>query len=183
MSTPETITTVSTKDGLHHALPLLLEVFMEDPSWTGYYPDRATRKRALTRYYRKALNNAFAHGAVDTLVSGERIVAVALWDAPYPATLWRRVVTKLTGQKPDTPSWHLEGIVVYPEGRGRGYGTKLLEHGLARADRDNETTTLEATSPASKRLYERHGFQALTDTGFSPGQREIEMLRNPAQAA
>jgi ribosomal protein S18 acetylase RimI-like enzyme len=62
---------------------------------------------------------------------------------------------------PDEPHWYLPLIGVDPRRHGRGYGSALLRHALALCDRDGAPAYLEATSSASKRLYERHGFQAL----------------------
>jgi GNAT superfamily N-acetyltransferase len=69
---------------------------------------------------------------------------------------------------------------VDPIAQGRGLGSALLQHVLEACDRDRLPAYLEATSPRSRNLYERHGF-AVVDTiqaGTSPPM--WAMLREPA---
>jgi GNAT superfamily N-acetyltransferase len=46
------------------------------------------------------------------------------------------------------------------ERQGRGLGSELLAPVLRRCDREGVPAYLEASSVQSKRLYERHGFEA-----------------------
>ena len=68
------------------------------------------------------------------------------------------------------PHWYLPLIGVDVTKQGRGYGSALLRHALERCDRDGLPAYLEATSPLSKTLYERHGFEELgvIQEGTSP---------------
>jgi GNAT superfamily N-acetyltransferase len=59
------------------------------------------------------------------------------------------------------PHWYLSLIAVDVVKQGLGYGSELLRRGLARCDADRLPAFLEATSPRSKALYERHGFEAI----------------------
>ena len=63
--------------------------------------------------------------------------------------------------EPAEPYFYLRQIGVDPPLRGHGCGTALLVAGLAEVDRQNSTAYLEATSNASRKLYERHGFVTL----------------------
>jgi GNAT superfamily N-acetyltransferase len=45
--------------------------------------------------------------------------------------------------------------------QGAGLGSALLRHRLARADADGLPAYLEASSPRSRALYLRHGFEDL----------------------
>jgi GNAT superfamily N-acetyltransferase len=80
---------------------------------------------------------------------------------------------------PKEPHWYLPFIGVDPVKQGAGYGSALMLHALKAVDRDGLPAYLEATSPGSKRLYERHGFEALGEiqTGDSPPM--WPMLRKP----
>jgi len=80
---------------------------------------------------------------------------------------------------PHEPHWYLPLIGVDLTQQGRGYGSALLRHALARSDRDGLPAYLEATSPLNKRLYERHGFEEIgvIQAGASPPL--WPMLRKP----
>jgi ribosomal protein S18 acetylase RimI-like enzyme len=67
-------------------------------------------------------------------------------------------VERLDEHHPGEPCWYLPFIGVDPPCQGRGYGSRLLVHGLTRCDRDHLPAYLEATSARSRALYERHGF-------------------------
>ena len=71
---------------------------------------------------------------------------------------------------PTEPHWYLPLIGVDVTRHGCGYGSALLRHALERCDRDRLPAYLEATSPRSKALYERHGFEELgvIQAGGSP---------------
>ena len=47
---------------------------------------------------------------------------------------------------------------VEPASQGRRLGSTLLQHNLDKCDRDGLPAYLEATSPRSRNLYARHGF-------------------------
>ncbi|HXY86469.1 MAG TPA: GNAT family N-acetyltransferase [Gaiellaceae bacterium] len=81
---------------------------------------------------------------------------------------------------PRDEHWYLPLMGVDPIAQGRGLGSALLQHVLEACDRDRLPAYLEATSPRSRNLYERHGF-AVVDTiqaGTSPPM--WAMLREPA---
>jgi ribosomal protein S18 acetylase RimI-like enzyme len=60
---------------------------------------------------------------------------------------------------PKTPHWYLWALGVDPRLQGRGIGSALLRHALARVDAERADAYLEASNPALVPLYERHGFQ------------------------
>jgi len=78
---------------------------------------------------------------------------------------------------PTEPHWYLPFIGVDPTKQGLGYGSALLIHALKNADRDKLPAYLEATSPGSKRLYERHGFEALGEIQAADSPPMWPMLR------
>lgn len=108
--------------------------------------------------------------------------------------------------RPTEPHWYLEEIVSSPQARGRGVGSALLTHrlgiidaaaanspdvapGLTAAPDTREAATaastptltaLEATTPDSRRLYERFGFEAVGQTPTQPGQASTAMVRRSA---
>jgi ribosomal protein S18 acetylase RimI-like enzyme len=60
---------------------------------------------------------------------------------------------------PNTPHWYLWTLGVDPRLQGRGVGSALLRHALARIDDEGADAYLEASNPALVPLYERHGFE------------------------
>lgn len=59
-------------------------------------------------------------------------------------------------------------LTVVPAAQGRRVGSRLLAHGLERAG--DMPVALESTTPGSRRLYERCGFELvelITDAGGS----------------
>ena len=55
--------------------------------------------------------------------------------------------------------WYLPVIGVDPARQGMGLGSALLTHVLAECDREGKPAYLEASSPRSRDLYLRHGFE------------------------
>ena len=91
---------------------------------------------------------------------------------------------KMGEYHPTEPHWYLPLIGVDVSKRGRGYGSTLLRHALERCDRDGLPAYLEATSPRSKPLYERHGFEELgmIQEGSSPPLWPMQPARPRAVA-
>lgn len=81
--------------------------------------------------------------------------------------------------RPHYPHWYLTDLAVDPGSQGLGIGSALLRDRLAKVDADGLPAYLEATTPASRRLYERHGF-AYVDTINPEGPSAFAMVR-PAQ--
>ena len=86
---------------------------------------------------------------------------------------------QMAGFHPHEPHWYIPLIGVDPVFQGLGYGTKLMRHGLVACDRDQLPAYLEATSPASRSLYERHGFRALGEIRSGDSPPLFPMLREP----
>jgi GNAT superfamily N-acetyltransferase len=80
---------------------------------------------------------------------------------------------------PHEPHWYIPLIGVDPVFQGRGYGTQLMRHGLVACDRDQQAAYLEATSPANRQLYERHGFRVLGEIRSGDSPPMFPMLREP----
>lgn len=66
-------------------------------------------------------------------------------------------------------------LATKPLQQHRGAGTMLLEDILAEADKAGVECYLEATDTA-KRLYERHGFETITELRFDPAKYGIKGL-------
>ena len=73
------------------------------------------------------------------------------------------------------PAAHSRG----PGATGEGLGSALLMHALEISDRDKLPAYLEATSPHNRRLYERHGFEAIGEIQAADSPPMWPMLRKP----
>lgn len=102
---------------------------------------------------------------------GERFLAELVeLCGPYAGRM-TEVVALLDDHHPYEPHEYLWFLGVVPGAQGRGIGSALMAPVLERADRAGVPAYLEATSPGSKALYERHGFTAtapLTTAGAPP---------------
>ncbi|MFC7430456.1 MULTISPECIES: GNAT family N-acetyltransferase [unclassified Agrococcus] len=169
---------------------------LDDPVGRRAVRTRHDRLRRMTGLYEAELRlGAFAHGHVDVAVEddGESILGVAAWVRPdacsdLAATVRQapryvhaigiahavsaiRALLRRRRARPDAAHWLLADVAVVEHARGRGIGAALLQHGLERCD---GAVYLEATTPGSQRLYERHGFVVhrrigLVDGGFPLG--------------
>ncbi|TVR26667.1 MAG: GNAT family N-acetyltransferase [Nitriliruptor sp.] len=70
------------------------------------------------------------------------------------------------------PVWHLAFLGAAPEHRGRGLARRLLDRQLVRCDEDGVAVWLETTDPVNPPIYERFGFEVVTqleDAAWLPG--------------
>lgn len=88
--------------------------------------------------------------------------------------------TMCEAERPAEPHWYLYMIAVAPEARGTGTGSALLRHGLERVDADGVPAHLESTSPGSRRLYERLGFEQVAVLDAPPLPSAYWAMTRPA---
>jgi len=67
----------------------------------------------------------------------------------------------LGGHLPEEPCWFLDILAVEAAARGKGYGRRLIEHGLSRAHGEGLPAFLETSRPENVPLYERFGFHVV----------------------
>jgi ribosomal protein S18 acetylase RimI-like enzyme len=177
-------------------LDVLTLAFASDPCARYAWP---SSREYLRAYPRLALalggrglqhDTAFVTGAFD---------AAALWlppgVEPDATALGELIEDTLSGERqavigevaaqmdefhPKEPHWYLAMIGVDPARQGRGLGSALLKHTLARCDEQHSIAYLESSNPRNVPLYERHGFEVLgliQPHDFPP---LIPMLRMPA---
>ena len=80
------------------------------------------------------------------------------------------VFARMGESHPKEPCWHLRLLGVDPPLQGRGYGSALLDVTLRDLDELHVAAFLESTSPGSRALYERWGFEVTDEiqVGDSP---------------
>ena len=173
---PATATTVRA------AAEVLAHAFADDPTIARFVaPGVSNRHRRLVDMFLSEMHTC-GFERVDTAVrtdTGE-VVGAAVWAGPghvaprWVAARWYLVWVRslrLSGMRvartyekgsephrPAGPHWHLLDIGAAPSARGLGVGRALLQHRLAVVDAEGLPARLEATTDASRRLYERFGF-------------------------
>ena len=177
------------------ALTTIGAAFRNDPIARWVYPDDATYEAAFPR-----VADAMAGGAFDSnsAYATSDLGGAALWLPPgvhsdgdamgaiMAETVDESQMDDLMGFSEmqaamhiHEPHWYLPLIGVEPKYQGKGYGSQLLSHALAIVDRDHLPAFLEATTPDSRRLYERHGFVSVGEIQFGSSPAMWPMRRDP----
>ena len=136
--------------------------------------DPRTRLESMSAQFSILVAHARDHGQVEMTSDGH---AVEVWvdltaPIPPPARYEERLREAcgtriaqfealdeaLDQAHTHAPHHHLAFLAVRPGHQDRGRGTALLEHHLAELDERDIAGYLEASSPANRRLYARHGF-------------------------
>jgi GNAT superfamily N-acetyltransferase len=179
--------------------------FLDDPVMTWVFRDASRRRAQLSALWRHLATGVYlpAGGCTALAEPGAEVAATALWrppDAPENQYFEEHIedlvtdlgedlarlgtVGDLMGEHhPEEPHWYLLALGTRPERQGHGLGARLLGHTLTELDRSGTAAYLEATSPRSRALYERHGFEV---TGVielpEDGPLLWPMWRPPARA-
>jgi GNAT superfamily N-acetyltransferase len=172
---PRLVPAGSSPEGVAQILAL---AFHDDPLTAWMAPDVVQRPRKLAAMVESLLRHHYLRTGEVWVADGG---AAALWappGAPEPpdqmgfemAELFGEDVLRLgelfreLGERhPSVPHWYLGMLGAVPERQGHGLGSALLRTVLDRADAAGEPAYLEATSPRSRRLYERHGFELMEE--------------------
>lgn len=179
----------------------LASAFIDEPSVVAMLGRGAGRFNKLIQLFQLQLGREYLRtGVVDLALIDNEIAGAALWSAPragsgsalaqlrlvpaYLNVLGRdflraaRLESNSLRVRPKQPHWYLYMLGVAPEHQGRGVGGRLLDHRLALLP-DDEPAYLEASQPASARLYARHGF---TNIGAVPllAGRTMQGMWRPA---
>ena len=180
---------------------LFAEVFAEDPVWTALAPHDVSRAKIIRTTFRHALKNG-GHEHFDVVRDANGEVLAALnYEPPQSGSAGGELIDRVLGgaswavsptmrrsfkhdaavhsHRPKGPHWYLRDLVVSRQARGMGVGSAVLRSRLQKVDEDGLPAFLESTSEASKRLYERLGFQHLETVEVVPGAKSFIMVRPP----
>ena len=187
--TARPVTTVTETEVL---VPVLTLSFSADPFVRWLLPDPAAFVRTFGQLSRLHGRRIAEHGGAYAL---EDFRGAALWYPPsvtpdtealreigQEAGITRKVAAvfgELAAYEPDEPHWYLRQIGVDPAWQGRGLGGTLLAAAFEVIDRAGEAAYLEATTPGSRDLYERHGFRTLAEVSVDGSPPLWPMLREP----
>lgn len=186
----------ATMDDLAEASAVLADAFADDPVMVWAFPDVAARPRLVQALFGYLAEHVYYPQGQCT-VAGE---AATLW-LPAGVTVgdefWaehgdafaaaiegqiERIATlaaTMDEHHPHDPHRYLLAIGVRPSAQGRGLGGRLLAHTLSQVDERGEAAYLEATSPRSRVLYQRHGFEVVTEFAVDGGPPVWPMWRAP----
>jgi GNAT superfamily N-acetyltransferase len=167
----------ATTADLGAAAYVLAAALHDDPTVSWLVPDDQRRRAMLPAIMELFAEHLQLHGENHVNEAGS---GAALWlppeAAPTPESEERlgAGLVALTGEDiarfdqligtfeanhPTEPHYYLMLLGVIPDRQGAGIGSALLHTVLDRADREHLPAYLAATSPRSRALYERHGFE------------------------
>jgi ribosomal protein S18 acetylase RimI-like enzyme len=197
-ATPVIVTAPSdTDEARQRALGTLLTAFATDPVMRWFWPDPASYLAGFGATLRAIRDVAGPVPTTVDLLPGA--VAAAMWGPPgwdneldelgpifetsVAPSRQREVFAffeRFTSHHPSEPHWYLPLVGVDPPNQRRGHGSTVLRMGLERCDRDGTIAYLEASSPDNRRLYERHGFEAIAVVQVADSPPVWPMIRPSA---
>lgn len=187
----------ATTADLGAAAYVLAAALHDDPAVSWLVPDEERRRATLPAIMELFAEHFQPHGENHVNESGS---GAALWlppdAAPTPESEERlgAGVVALTGDDiarwdafmemqeanhPAEPHYYLMLLGVIPDRHGVGIGSALLHAVLDRADGEHLPAYLEATSPRSRALYERHGFEVTGELRYADCPPLWAMWRAP----
>lgn len=164
-------------DEFDRAIASLVAAFIADPFIRWMFPDAGQYLRYFPQVLKYFAGAAFDH---DGAYRSEDFRAAACWLPPgvHPdeealgdvmlrgvagesqANVFA-VLEQVGDSHPEVPHYYLPAIGVEPMMQGQGYGSALLQKGLAVCDERRTAAYLESTNPANIPLYERFGFEVV----------------------
>lgn len=177
------------------AVSVVALAFSADPICRWAYPDPDRYYRYFPPFIRAFAGAAFEVGTAYVTddysgaalwlppgVHGDEEALLAIIDESIPAELQGplfEMVEQQAESHPDRPHWYLPMIGVDPVHQGKGVGSRLLERALAICDAEGLPAYLESTSPGSRKLYERHGFEVVREIQVADSPPMWPMIREP----
>lgn len=184
---------------------LYAEVFVDDPVWTAIVPSDRARPRVIKRSFARELSGGRTRHVDVVRGPGGQVIGCLNYQTPdsssHAQAWWERALDSVAARvvpwarrserhesvmatfHPAEPHWYLRDLVTSPAARGRGLGKALLDNRLALIDKDPLPVFLESTTPASRRLYERYGFECVGTVSELPGTESFAMIRPAVTAA
>jgi GNAT superfamily N-acetyltransferase len=179
----------------------LARAFESDPGFSHLLPEPEGRADRLRLFFKTELE---AIGIPSGLAwTTEELIGGAIW---LPPDAWRVPISttmretgpmlrvfgrrlplalrsrlRMERKHPRRPSHtYLAVMGVAPEWQGKGLGTALMRPGLESLDADGRAAYLEASTPRSRELYRRNGFEVTGEFDLpSDGPPIWQMWREP----
>ena len=173
-ATAPSISTVSATDK-ERAIATITTAFTGDPVLRWVLPDSHQFLTFFPELIRRFAGKAFGD---QSAYAADAFMGASLWLRPgvepdqeplveiiqqaVPESDQEKVFAmfeKMGEAHPHEPLWYLPVIGVDPARQGMGLGSAMLTHVLAECDGEGKPAYLEASSPRSRDLYLRHGFE------------------------
>jgi ribosomal protein S18 acetylase RimI-like enzyme len=173
----------------------IVRAFMNDPAARWMYPNPAQYCEHFPKFVRAFGGRAFETGMVHR---ADEFRGAALWLPPRvrpdedaitkliscsvaerDQAVMFSVFERMGHYHPSTAHWHLSLLGVEPQEQGKGYGSALLHHALARCDAEGALAYLESSNEQNIPLYQRHGFEVLGRIQVGTSPPITPMLRQP----
>ena len=177
------------------AVAAIVAAFLTDPLARFAWPSPHDHLRGMPRVADEFAGGSFEHGTA--YVSAD-FCGTALWLPPgvQPnGEALERVLRdtakrehlddllatfeKMEQSHPEEPHWYLAIVGVEPNAQGRGLGTDLMRHAVARCDQEGALAYLESSNPRNISLYLRHGFEVIGEIREGEAPLVTPMLRRP----
>lgn len=167
----------------------LARAFATDPVVDWFVRDDGRRERALKTWFDFAVTKLGLPGGETWMA--EDASTVALWIPPPQDVMQLSLVDEIAAiptflsvvsfsrlgrmqrlraafdaNHPKAPHWYLFFLAVEPDRQGQGLGSAILKATLDKVDAKREAAYLEASSEKNVPLYQRHGFEIVSE--FSP---------------
>jgi ribosomal protein S18 acetylase RimI-like enzyme len=177
------------------AVNLQLMAFGADPLMRWFWPEPNEYVRHFPAFVDAFARGAFEHRAAhatDDFLGGalwlppgvtpdiEALVKIFNEAVPEPARSESfGMLEQINAAHPHEPHWHLAFLGVDPTRRGKGTGAALLRYALSRIDQQHLHCYLESSNPANISLYERHGFEVVSEVRVGGSPPVTPMVRAP----
>jgi GNAT superfamily N-acetyltransferase len=176
---------------------VLADSFFADPVIAWCVPDPARRAAILPPFFALITATILPFEEVYLTETGGAALWVPAGEPPVPEADEARfgealvdmvgddaertlaIVELLETHHPTEANQYLWLLGVVSAAQGLGIGSSLLASMLRRCDRDGTPAYLEATSPANRRLYERHGFVVRDEIAVADSPPLWTMWRAP----
>jgi ribosomal protein S18 acetylase RimI-like enzyme len=178
---------------------VLSDAFAEDPVFT-WFCGQPRIYREFFRFEAEALYERHSHVYVNEARTG-----AAMWLPPGVAARvplhWRilpvasklvatagltgarraRILDKtMSASHPSERHFYLRSIGVRRESQGRGTGSALIQAGLDLCDRHHVPAYLESSNERNNALYQRHGFEIVSEASLPERGPTIWFMRRDA---
>ena len=175
---------------------VLGEAFAPDPLFQWLFPDEATRLDAAAAWLGLFVERYVSRNPIH-VIAGDRVEAVAVWQAPgetaLPVAVGPPSIGGLLGAllgsdrtaelgdalraigsvRPTRRHSYLQFLAVSPEHQGHGMGRRVIMPGMAAADAEGVGVHLETTNPKNLAFYASLGFEVSHEIRLEPGGPEL----------
>ena len=199
MTRPSTEARSATAGEMPQAVAAIVAAFLTDPAARFAWPGVHAYLEAMPPATRAFSGASFKHG---TAYVSTDFCGAALWlppgaspdgavlekifrDTADPGHMDDLLTTfqKMDQWHPKEPHWYLAQIGVEPNAQGKGLGSELMRHGVARCDQEGALAYLETANKRNIPLYRHFGFEVQGEIQVGSAPAMTPMLRRPRRAA